>query len=311
MDERRQGGVLEFVRRATKAIAERWLPDELAYHDVVWRALEPVLIKPDGGAAGEKEILDLVTVHVQGHGLAGRWSRDADLLTAPLMMVLNRSLDKAIATGVLAEDEIGQIVAQEAVRRPLPDRFLRLVQGFVVEFCGGVSMPDEETENLLHGVDLWRTAEQCYFVFHNGSNHFYPNELPEVVLRIREKVLFWIHRAAGDFCSRGRPRSPADRPTPQAECVLRFLCDERNAGKTIPLADLFSRVWQKRPDGGTKNPVMSIRVEVSRLNRFAVDLFEGESGNVMVRYVREAGAYRIRAETPTECCIVRPISLPE
>ena len=285
------------------------MPDELVYHNVVWQALEPVLRRSGGETSGKKDFLDLVRSHFPGHGLAGQWSRDADLLTAPLMMVLSRSLGKAVSAGVLSEDEIGEIVAQEGLRWPLPDRFLRLVHGFVADFCGGVSLQDTET-GVLFGRDTELPVhQQCYLVFHNGSDHFYPDELPEAVLGLRETVLFWIHRAAGDFCSRGQPRPKG--PGPQAERVLRFLCHERNAGKTIPLMDLFSNVWLKKAGGRTQNPVVSIRVEVSGLNGFAVESIEGEGGDAMVRYVREAGAYRIDPKTPTECCIVRPISLPE
>jgi len=287
----------------------RLVPDESPFFDTVWQALEPSLCAPTSQSAGTREPTELDADYLEGYGLVARGGRDADLLAANIVMVLNRALGEAMAAGICSEDQIGESVARQSLRWPLPDRFLRMAHRFVTDFCGGVSERDMETASLFGSDSELPAYQQCYLVFHNGSDHFYPNELPPEIVHLRETVLFWIHRAAGDFCSRGRPRPKG--PGSQAERVLRFLCHERNAGRTIPLMDLFSNVWSKKASGGTRNPLTSIRVEVSRLNGFAVEPFEGEGGEAMVRYVREVGAYSISAETPAACCIVRPISLPE
>jgi len=306
MGERLSRGQLDFVRRAAKEITRRLVPDELPFYDTVWRALEPVLRTPASQSPDARGPLELAVDRLEGFGLTAKGSRDADLLAATTVMLLGRCLGEALATGTCSEDQIGESVARQSLRCPLPNRFLRMAQRFVTAFCGGVSEPDSETEDLFYNTRL-PAPQQCYLVFHNGSDNFYANAVPPEVLQLRETVLFWIYRARGDFCSRGHPRPKG--PGPQAERVLRFLCHERNAGKTIPLQDLFSSVWLKRPGSRTQHPVGSIRVEVSKLNGFADEPFESEGGGTMIRSFREA--YIIDAKTPAECCIVRPISLPE
>jgi len=297
---------LGFVRWAAKGIVSRLLPDELPFFDIVWRALEPVLpevVRQPGAESGYPEI---VAERLGGQGFAAKWLPNADLLEASVVLVLGRSLAEAREHGLCSEDQIGEIVARQSLRWPLPGSLLRVVQRSVADFCGGLSTHGAET-GLLFTANGTPVAHQvCYFVFHDGSDNFYEDALPREVLQLRERVLFWIHRAAGDFCSRGRPRPKGLGP--QAESVLRFLCHERNAGKTVPLMDLFSSVWVKRSGSRPQNPVASVRVEVSKLNAFADVPFESERGDAMVRYSRETAAYTIHARTPTECCIVRPVS---
>ena len=289
-------------------MVQHLLRDELPFFDVIWRVIEPVLKAAPPDAPGVADEPDLLATHLGGHGLAAGQSGDADFLMAEFVMVLSRTLAEVKERGPWSEEVIGEVVARNSLRWPLPGTFLKAAQDSAAEFFGAASQLQVEAADRFHGQEPPPSHELCYLVFHNGSDHFYPDKLPDEVLRLREKVLFWLHRSEGDFCSRGRPRPQG--PGPQAERVLRFLCHERNAGKTVSLQDLFSSVWLKKAGRQTQNPVLSLRVEMSKLNTFAGKQFEGEGSDAMVRYRREDCVYMIHAATATECCIVRPISLP-
>jgi len=302
---------LEFVRRASKAIIWRLLPDDLPVFDVMWRAMVPIL--EELAEADYTPTWETVVGHIRGEGFAARGSDDVHSLEASSITVLQRSLTEARRQGPCSEDEIGQIVAKEGLHFPsLPGHFLKTVQAFVVDFFGGVSMhPASEATPCLPGISPLK-YDVCYYVFHGGGHHFYPRELPPDVLRLQDGALFWINRAAGDLRSCGQLRPRGKWPRPQAESVLRFLCDEHNAGREIPLVDLYRHVWQKAvPAGAEKKVLNSVRVAVAALNGFAAKSFEGPEPGALVRYISECCSYRPRDDAPKECCIVRPVSLPE
>jgi hypothetical protein len=302
-------GDLEFVRRAAKEIVSRLMPDDLPFFDVVWQAFGPVLNdllrQPVCNAA---EVVSIVE-HLRGQGLAAKWSPDADLTEASTMVVLGRTLAEARERGPCSEDRIGEIAARQSLHSLLPGPFIRMVHRFVADFCGGVSEP--EAASLLPDERTPPERSICYYVFCGGSDQFFPDQLPAELLQLRDRVLFWIHRAEGDYRSRGQIRERGLWLKPQTEQVLRFLCNERNAGRTIALSDLYKSVWQKQPTGNVEKMLNAVRVEVSGLNQFSEERFEGETGNVLVRYIREARAYGISTKAVEECCIVRPVSLPK
>lgn len=234
---------LDFVQRAAKEIICCLLPDELPLFEIVWEAVEPLLRDLDIHSSEDTGYLELITERLRGRALATGWSRDADLVAWPVMMVLGASLQNAIAKGVCSEEEIGELIAKYSLRYPLPDRFLRMVQVFVTGFCGGAVESDEETKRLLHQAELFVSHQACYYVFHNGKDHFYRNEIPQEVGQLRKTALFWINPGEKEFFSRGNQREKSECPNPKAITMLRFLCDERNVGKIVSFSELYSQVW--------------------------------------------------------------------
>jgi hypothetical protein len=297
---------LEFVRRAGKEIVCCLLPDELPFFDVIWQAIEPMLQGPVPDSANSCDFFDLFDARLGELAFATKWSKDADLLTPNVMQVLNNTLDDAINSGFCTPNQITSLVAHHSLRWRVPDRFCGMVSVFVEQFCGAVVRPDKETEELLQrGRSIIRHS-RCYVVFHNGRNHFYPDVLPKKIVDLRNSVLFWIDRARNDFCSRGRTR---ERLRPQTERVLQFICSERNADRTVSFSELYSYVWRKDPPSDEKKMETSIEVEISALNGFADEPFE-RSIDPKAWIIRCDNKYKIKANMPKECCIIRQHSLP-
>jgi len=299
---------LDFVRRAGKEIICCLLPDELPLFDIIWQAIEPALRDLTILSLEGADYLGLITERLRGQALATRWPQDADLLAGPVTMVLCASLQNASARGLCSEEEIGQLVAQYSLRYPLPDRFLRMVQVFVTCFCGGVIELDEETKGLLHQAELSMPHQACYYVFHNGNDHFYRDELPQEVRDLCKTALFWINPTEREFFSRGKQREKYECPKPKAITMLRFLCDERNAGKIVSFSELYSQVWGTGDLLNVRQMIGSIDVAENDLNTFAEERFisdKSKKDNAKVRRIRGEHKFEITKETPRECCIVK------
>ena len=101
MNNRVSKSYLDLVRRVSKEIACCLLPDEFPYFDIIWRAIGPMLKEPAFRSASKTDFLGRLEDRLGGLAFAASWSKDADLLTAPLIMVLRDSLDCAIAKGVV------------------------------------------------------------------------------------------------------------------------------------------------------------------------------------------------------------------
>lgn len=307
MNNRLSKSGLDFVRRAAKEIVCCLLPDELPYFDVIWRAIEPMLRDPAFRSASDVDFFGSLEDRLGGLAFAATWCRDADLLTPNVMRILDSTLEEAISGGICWEDQVADLVARHSLRWPAPDRFLGMVHMFVAYFCGGVVQPDEETKELLQRAGSLIRHSKCYVVFHNGRDHFYPNELPEDVLELRKAVLFWIDRAAKVFRSRDQKRKGL---RPQTERVLRFICSERNAGKTISFSELYSYVWRKDAPSDERRMVGSIEREISALNKFAAEPFQ-RTIDYKAKLIRGTDSYQIKEDMPSECCIIRSFNLPD
>lgn len=164
-----------------------------------------------------------------GQAFAAESSTAANRLTASSTMVFDVSLQKATARRTCSEEEIGQIVTQESLYCPLPSQLLRTVQRSVTDVRRAVTQLEEEAKELLYQVLPPRT---CYYVFHNGDYHFYPNQLPQEVYELRKTVLFWINYAANEFFSRGKQREKLEIGS-RALSMLYVLCYVQNAGRII------------------------------------------------------------------------------
>jgi len=226
------------------------------------------------------------------------WARIAESLMPKVMQVLNAALADAITAGVRTDDEVAAIVCRHSSRWPVPDEYLSCVEAFIISYCTKASRPDKETQKFLKDTGSTIRRSPRFLVFHHGRNHYY-NELPEDVLKLRETALFWIYEATNDFCSRGRQRK---RLGPQTLRLLRFICDEKNAGRTVTLAELYRHVWLKEP-ASVEKMVGSIEVEMSKLNTFAFRKFEHRTEkNAIV--TRVCDSYKISKEASNECCII-------
>ena len=227
------------------------------------------------------------------------WYEDADILRPNTMILLGDTLRDVITARICSEDKIEAIVARHSLRWRMPPQLLPLIKRFVVEWQRTVSQPDGETREYLQHVKIPLLPRVCYSVYHDGHEEFYYDELPKHVLNCRETVLFWIYEPTNDFCSRGRARN---RLGPQTLRVLRYLCDSKNAGGTVTLAQLYSDVWRKEPTSFDKM-VGSVEVEISKLNSFALKQFEHRTGTSAI-ITRVCDGYLINKEAPNECCII-------
>jgi hypothetical protein len=299
---------IDFVRRVSKEIVCCLLPDELSFFDIVWQAIGPLLKELNICSLEHTDYAEILTERLRGQALAAPWSRDADLLTGPLIMILGTSLHSAIAKGFCEEEEIGQLIAQYSLHYPLPDQFLRMAQVFVTGICGGVAEIDEKTKRLLREAELSVPHQACYYVFHNGNDHFYQDTFPEEVTNLHKTVLFWINPAEKEFFSRGKPREKSECPRPKTIAMLRFLCDERNAGKTVSFSELYSRVWGTDDLSNIGKMIGSIDVAENELNTFAEERFisdKSKKDNAKVLRMHGEQKFYVTKEAPQECCIVK------
>lgn len=302
----------EFVRRAAKATVCALMPEEIAFFDVIWQACAPLVWKLPPGTAADERAASALMDRVGGLALAAPWAREAELLEVPLFLMLKSSLHQVMSTGRRSSEDVGKVVAANSLRTPLPQRFCRLVQLLVAEFCGAVAEPDPETEEFLRRALASLPHGRWYFVFHDGEEYCYEGSLPKAVLGFREKAMFWLNWVERDFRSRNRPRQAAGQIGPQAELVLRFLSRKENAGRTVTFDQIWRAAWSRPPPVQSKMKG-SIEVEISRLHTFALKKFEGhDKTKCKVCYPeKEAHQYEIAEDMPQECCIVRARDLPE
>lgn len=237
-----------------------------------------------------------------------RWLQDADYLAGPVMSLLNSTLEDTIRARGCSEDRIGEFVAHHSLRWQAPDRFLRMVDTFVADFCEAVDHQDKETEEFIQRLRPLVRPSICYTVFHHGEEHFYANELPKEVLNLRRSILFWIYRAKKEFLSCGQKRKAL---RPLTERVLRFICSKRNAGNIMPFPELYSSVWRKDLPSDENKMITSIEVEMSALNIFAAPKPFQREIDYTAKVIRCRNAYMIKKETLNECCIIRAFSLPD
>jgi len=310
---------LDLVRQAAKEIVCCLLPDELPYFDVIWQAIGPLLADPAFRSADDTAFFGRLEDRLGGLAFATNWSKDADLLTVPLIMVLRDSLDCAIAEGVCSDDEVGQIVAEKGLRRTVPEKFLRMVQIFVSMICGAMAEPSTEVEKLISRAKSLLPHKTCYYVFHHGSYHYYPDELPAEVTSLRNSVRFWINPADNEFFSCGQEQDEAYCPRNQHQKMLRFLCLKENADRKVPFNDLYKYAW-KSPELSNKSLILnSINEAQNGLNNFAHKYFivdksqihqEGKDEALVLR-IHGDNIYEIDRNTHKECCIISKFTLPE
>jgi hypothetical protein len=310
----------DFVRRVGKEIVCCLLPDELPYFDVIWQAIEPMLKDPAFPSAGETGFLDLIEDRLSSLAFATRWAKNADLWTVPLVMVLRTSLDSAIARGVCSEDDVGQIVAERSLRWPIPERFLHMVQMFVAMICGAIAEPSTEMEKFISRAKSLLPLKTCYYVFHDGSYHYYPDELPAEVARLQSSARFWINQSKNKFFSCGQEQEGKDYPKGKPQAMLRFLCLKENAGQTVSFGDIYKYVWRSHDLPDDKFIRGSIDGAETVLNRLAHKLFivldktrqhhKVKDDALILRFWGE-DKYKISPEAPKECCIISKFELPE
>jgi len=246
-----------------------------------------------------------------GQPVTNGWPRIAELLMPNAIQVLSAALRDAITAGVQSDDKIAEIICRHSGHWPVPDKYLSYVEAFIVSYCKKAAQPDKETQEFLKDTAPITHRRPRFQVFHHGRNHYY-NELSEDVLKLRKKVLFWIHRAQNEFLSRGEQRDKHECPPLRAIKMLRFLCLERNAGRVIPFAELYSYVWVPTSLLTRQQICNSINVVQNEINTFAAERFisdESKNDNAKVVRIRGQDIFRVDEETPNECCIVKEIKL--
>lgn len=311
---------LDLVRRAAKEIVCCLLPDELPYFDVIWQAIGPMLADPAFRSADDTAFFGRLEDRLGGLAFATNWSKDADLLTVPLIMVLRDSLDCAIAEGICSDDEVGQIVAEKGLRRPIPEKFLRMVQMFVAMICGAMAEPSMEVEKLISRAKSLLPHKTCHHVFHHGSYHYYPDELPVEITSLRGSARFWINPADNEFFSCGIEQAGMDCPKGKPQKMLRFLCLKENAGRPVSFRDIYKYVWRSHNLPDDKLIRISIDEAQNALNRFAHKRFivpnktrqyQKDKDDALVLRIRGEDRYEIRPHAPEECCIISKFTLSE
>jgi len=310
---------LDLVRQVAKEIICCSLPDELPYFNIIWQAIGPLLADPAFRSADDTAFFGRLEDRLGGLAFATNWSKDADLLTVPLIMVLRDSLDCAIAKGACPDDEVGQIVAEKGLRRTVPEKFLRMVQIFVSMICGAMAEPSTEVEKLISRAKSLLPHKTCYYVFHHGSYHYYPDELPAEVTSLRNSARFWINPADNEFFSSGQEQDEAYCPINKHLKMLRFLCLKENADRKVPFGQLYEYVW-KSPELSNESLILnSINGGQNALNNFAYKCFIVNKSTTCQKDKDEALVYRhhgdniyeIDRNTHKECCIISKFTLPE
>jgi hypothetical protein len=240
------------------------------------------------------------------------WPRIAELLMPNVIQVLSAALRDAITAGVRSDDQVAELVGLHSGRWPLPDEYLSDVETFIISYCKRAVQPDKETQEFLKDTAPITHRRPRFVVFHHGSYHYY-DELPKEVLELRDTALFWIYWGENQFRSRGEQRDRRDCPPARALKMLWFLCLERNAGRVIPLSELYSYVWEPTSPPTKKQICNSINVAENEINNFAAERFiSDKSKNDSAKVVRIRGQdeFRVDEETPKECCIVKVIKSP-
>lgn len=302
---------LDYVRLASKEIVCALLPDELPFFDTVWSALEPVLADPRLCSEFFSRQQAKPTNGATALSLATGLREGADILAGSVVMLLERSLALALANGVYSEKSVAEIVAGQNMLLAwyLPNEFLRMISVFVAGFCGIVTPPDNETQELLDLAKSRSKHTTCYVVFYDGEHHFFHNAIPEEILTQRQELLFWLNWPEQEFLTAGRPGNLAHVPKDMRELVLQFLCRKGNAGRTVDFLKVYSSVWSQLPASPEKM-TNSVGVEVSRLNSFTWGEFQGKKEENMLCRLR-GNQYRIHPHAHKQCCIIRRIGLPQ
>jgi len=310
---------LDFIRRAGKEIVCCFLPDELPYFDVIWQAMGPMLMDPAFRSVDDTAFVGMLENRLGGLAFAANWSKDADLLTVPLILVLDSSLENAIAEGVCSEDEVGTIVAERSLRWPLPEKFLLMVQAFVAGVCGAMAEPPAEMEKLVSRAKSLLPHKNCYYVFHHGSYHYYPDELPSEVISLRNIARFWINPCEDEFFSCGHKQEGGYCPKGKHQKMLRFLCLKENADSKVSFGELYEYVW-KSPELSNKGSILSsINEAQNALNTFAhkrfivnkTQTYQKGKDEALVFRLHGENIYEIDVNAHKECCIISKFTLPE
>ena len=320
MNNRVSKSYLDLVRRVGKEIACCLLPDELPYFDVIWQAIGPMLVDPAFRSADDTAFFGRLEDRLGGLSFATKWSKDADLLTVPLIMVLRDSLDCAIAEGICSDDEVGRIVAKKSLRWPLPEKFLCMAQMFVSMICGTLAEPPTEVEKLISQAKSLLPHKSCYFVFHHGDYHYYPDELPAKVTSLRESARFWINQSENKFFSCGQEQEGEDYPKGKPQKMLRFLCLKENADSVVSFRDIYKYVWRSYnlPDDkfirGSIDGAENVLNGLARKRFIVLDKtrqYQKVKDDALILRFWGEDKYKIRPKAPKECCIISKFELPE
>jgi hypothetical protein len=244
---------------------------------------------------------------MDGHKQYNQISHQSQRLMAFVLQVLHSVLQDTVTTGVFTEEQIAEIVARYSLSLPIPNKFLPEIQVFVTKFCELVAQQEVKAEKPLQQEDIIVRPQILYIVFHNGSEQYYYEQLPEEVLKLRKKVLFWIYQAEKEFYSRDRK---CKRLRPQTQRLLRCICDKKNSGQTITFAEIYALVWRREPPSNHKM-IESIEVEMSALNVFAAPEPFERIIDSKAKILRVDKGYLIKEDAHKECCIIRVVTASE
>jgi len=242
------------------------------------------------------------------------WLRNIALFWPKTTIVLNGLLDDIREAGVFSEDQIAGFIAKQALPWPVPDQFLQEVRRFVVGVCKAAKQPDRQTLEFIQRAGPIVCPHACFVAFRDGEDHYYYDELPEEIIKLRETVLFWINRSTNDFFSDGERCDRHEWLPPQAEKMLRFLCLKRNAGRVISLSELYLQVWQPVSLPSQHRMCNSIDVAQNAINTFAAERFiisvsdESKQYDGKVARIRGANKFKVGKEASVKCCIIKKVT---
>ncbi len=216
--------------------------------------------------------------------------------------IVRATVEEVVRRRVCSDHDIANIVAEKATSpHPVPPHFLPAVSQFVSNLVLAQLAENKKVQALAHGWLVTGDPRPCYVALHHGQYHYGYDSLPDDVIALRDKMLFWIDHTDEDYRSRGRQRKALE---PRVERMLSFVCYERNAGRTVPFVELYEQSVRKVPPS-TKKMVDSIQVIMSALNRFV-----GLNMGLAVKHgpnaylLRHKDTYRIHPNLQNECCII-------
>ncbi len=238
----------------------------------------------------------------------------AEALIPRVTQVLNSALAEAISTGARTGDQIRRIVAGHSLRWALPPELVPDIQIFVLKYLDRVAQQKSKIEEFLNCSRPGKCPSICYEVFQYGNTYYCYDTLPEEVLKLKKSALFWIYRSANELLSRGQPRERNEWIPPKAEEMLRFFCEARNAGTTIPFLKLYTGVWKPASSPSKYKMCNSINVRKNAINTFAGEQFiktvsdKSKQDDKRVLRIRGCNEFKVGKEVSAKLIIIKKIA---
>lgn len=230
------------------------------------------------------------------------------ILLANLQQVFNHTLFEVIKNRITSETDIEEIIGKYSSLWPVPDDVLVTLTDTVLNFKIKLHNSDKLTCDFLAA----QRHKTQFLVFHHGRTHYY-NTVPDDVLKMKKSILFWADFSNNEFYTFGEAFPKNEWLEPVAEQMLRFVCDNRNAGKIIDFDKLYSNICHKDSYQNTDKLRNCIAVRQNQINSLGMEkLFitvsdsSAENKEKVLR-LRGQDKYKIGQKTMNRVCIIRKV----